>query len=64
MTVESADREPTQQARGSFAELSAQLVRERAAWQALLRSSLPVLNAALDAQGLPRTLMVPASGRP
>jgi len=64
MTVESADRVPTQQAREAFAELRAQVGRERASWQGAVRSSLPALNAALEAEGLPRTLMVPASGRP
>ena len=64
MTVESADRGPTQQARASFAELSATFRRERAAWQTAVRTGLPTLNKALEAQGLPATLMVPGAGRP
>ena len=57
--VESADREPTEQARDVFAELRERLGAAARRWQLVLSSDLPALNVQLQQQGAP-PLRVPA----
>ncbi|MEI6486482.1 MAG: glycosyl hydrolase [Sphingomonadales bacterium] len=57
--VDSADAAPTDAARATFADLSAQLARQLAALDAAL-ADLPTVNAALDAAGF-KPLVRPAS---
>jgi photosystem II stability/assembly factor-like uncharacterized protein len=52
-TVESADREPTQQARELFAEVRGGLAAATARWQQLVTKDLPALNARLRRSGAP-----------
>jgi hypothetical protein len=49
-TVESADREPTQQAREAFNESQARLAMLAKRWNAIETTDLPALNAMLRAQ--------------
>ena len=51
--VESADREPPQQARDAFAELRERLRTAARRWQDVIASDLPALNARLRQQGAP-----------
>ncbi len=51
--VESADREPPQQARDAFAELRERLRKAARRWQALLATDLPTLNTRLRQQAAP-----------
>jgi len=46
-TVESADREPTQQMREAFAAASQRLAATAARWQQVVARDLPALNARL-----------------
>jgi photosystem II stability/assembly factor-like uncharacterized protein len=50
--VESADREPTAQARSAFAELRARVAAHERRWQALTTEDLPALNTRLARAGL------------
>jgi hypothetical protein len=52
--IQSADREPTQQARDAFAELRARLDRDRARWEALRTRELAALNARLAREKVPQ----------
>src|SRR2546422_1482780 len=49
--VESADREPTQQARDAFAEVRERLSAADRRWQRVLTSDLPALNTELQRKG-------------
>jgi len=60
--VESADREPTQQARDAFAEVRERLSAADRRWQRVLTSDLPALNTELQRKGVP-PLQVPARAR-
>ena len=57
--VESADREPTAQARDVYAELRERLRTAAARWQRTIAGDLPALNAQLQRQGVP-ALRAPA----
>ena len=60
--VESADREPTQQARDVLAELRERLGGAARRWERVLGSDLRALNMQLERQGVP-ALQVPAQAR-
>ena len=60
--VESADREPTQQARDVLADLRERLAGAARRWERVLTSDLPALNMRLEQQGVP-ALQVPAQAR-
>jgi photosystem II stability/assembly factor-like uncharacterized protein len=64
-TVESADREPTAQAREVFAGLRDRVGGAQRRWQQLLASDLPALNGLLRRQGAPAVQLpelLPARG--
>jgi hypothetical protein len=50
--VESADREPTEQAREAFAEVQRRLARAERRWQEVRTTALPALNTRLQQRGL------------
>jgi hypothetical protein len=50
--VESADREPTDQAREAYAEVQRRLARAERRWQEVRTTDLPALNARLQQRGL------------
>jgi hypothetical protein len=61
-TVESADREPTEQARDVFADLRDRVRAGERRWQRVLTSELPALEARLKRQGV-AALQLPAQTR-
>ncbi len=60
--VESADREPPQQSRDAFGELTRRLAAAHRGWQELVASDVPALNARLKTQGL--APLSPAAAQP
>jgi hypothetical protein len=50
--VESADREPTEQAREVYAEVQRRLARAERRWQEVQTKDLPSLNVRLQQRGL------------
>jgi hypothetical protein len=50
--VESADREPTEQAREAYAEVQRRLARTERRWQEVRTTELPALNARLQQRGV------------
>ncbi|OLC06163.1 MAG: hypothetical protein AUH42_06200 [Gemmatimonadetes bacterium 13_1_40CM_70_11] len=62
--VESADREPTAQAREAFAEVQARLARAGRRWQEVQTTELPALNARLQQRGLAPLRAAPGKPEP